>query len=199
MAENETQTNKNVSSGLVPIPSGTFEHDVAVGGKYQNFSTEILRLSLAAIGAIGFLVVNNSFSKDQSGKIEWLIKHSSFGFWLFTSLFCFGFAAAFALLHLYFSADSKAYHLKYLRLENKLGGNSGIKKENRRKDFSTCWNLYWNVKEHEGDDKLIKQAADERDVRDFLLKMCGKLLLISAIFLWVGAITLVFSFIPVLF
>jgi hypothetical protein len=201
MPETEDSTNKNVSSGLVSLPSGTFEHDVAVSDRYQKFSSELLRLSIAAIGAIGFLVLNNVFSQGGRDQFNWLVKNTTFGFWLFISLFCFVLAAAFALLHFYFGADGKAYHLKYLRLENSLGDASKIRKIKKREDIGTCWDLYWNGKTYPDDDeeKIIKQAADERDVRNFLLKISGKVLFYSGILLWLGVITFAFTFIPVIF
>lgn len=187
------------SLGLEQLPSGTFEHDLSVSERYQNFSTELLRLSLSAIGVIGLLVINNLFSKDNGESIRWLISHSSFGFWLVISLICFGVSAGLALLHLYFGADSKAYHLKYLRMEKSLGDKSKIDETPKREDFAACWELYRQAGINPNEEKtFLQKAADERDVRNFLLKISGKCLFYSGILLWSGAITLIFSFIPVI-
>ena len=42
--------------GEVPLPAGTVEHDLGIAASYQEFSAELLRLSLAAIAVIGFLL-----------------------------------------------------------------------------------------------------------------------------------------------
>lgn len=201
MAESENRTDKKVSTGLAPLPSGTFEHDVAVSDKYQRFSTELLRLSLAGIGGIGFLLVNYLFSPQSRDQFKWLVKNTTFGFWLVLSLLFFAVSAGLALFHFYFGADSKSYHLKYLRLEQRLGDSTQIETIGKREDFNTCWNLYYNGKKYDENDadKLIKIAADERDVRNFLLKISGKMLFYAGLFLWLGAITLAFSFLSVIF
>ena len=198
LPENENPPEKEVSLGLVALPPQTFEHDVKVSEKYQRFSTEILRLSLAAIGAVGFLIANGA-AKDGFNA-QWLAKNTIFGFWVVISLLCFGISAGLALLHLYFSADSEAYHLEYLRRLKSLGDSSKLRKRPERYDFTTYWDLYWNGKKYDDDsDKILKEAADERDVRTFLLKLSGKILLFSGISLWLGAITLVFCFLTLIF
>jgi hypothetical protein len=96
--------------GLMQLPDNTFEHDLAVSNRYQSFSTELLRLSLLGVAAIGFLV-SNVLSKDTP-KLNYPPKYL-----LFISLFCLGLSAACSLLHGYVSADTIARQLRAVRLE----------------------------------------------------------------------------------
>jgi hypothetical protein len=94
--------------GLMQLPDNTFEHDLAVSNRYQSFSTELLRLSLLGIAAIGFLV-SNVLSKDTP-QSNYPPKYL-----LFISLSCLGLSAACALLHGYVSADTIAQQLRVVR------------------------------------------------------------------------------------
>lgn len=96
--------------GLMQLPDKTFEYDLAVSNKYQSFSTELLRLSLLGIAAIGFLVVN-VLAKGVPQSNSYL------KYFLSISLACLGLSAGCALLHGYASADAIAYQLGALRLE----------------------------------------------------------------------------------
>ncbi len=77
--------------GLMQLPNNTFEHDLAVSNKYQSFSTELLRLSLLGIAAIGFLVAN-ILAKDVPHSNSYL------KYFLSASLACLGLSAGCALL-----------------------------------------------------------------------------------------------------
>ena len=111
MKESEPNVPKEeLPLGLMQLPNNTFEHDLAVSNKYQSFSTELLRLSLLGIAAIGFLVAN-ILAKDVPHSNSYL-KYS-----LSISLACLGLSAGCALLHGYASADAIAYQLGALRRE----------------------------------------------------------------------------------
>ena len=64
--QQESNTTRAQSLGLVPIPENTFEHDMAISNKYQAFASEVLRLSLLGIAAIGFLLTNTLFKAAPS-------------------------------------------------------------------------------------------------------------------------------------
>ncbi|HRH46027.1 MAG TPA: hypothetical protein PKY82_30570, partial [Pyrinomonadaceae bacterium] len=171
--ENEKKTDEPKESlGLVEIPQHTFEYDLKISEGYQNFSSEILKLSLAGIGAISFMIVNFYLTKDLAEKFSWLISYSNFGVMLFFSLLFFGISSALALLHKYFGFDSKAYHLNYLRLEKRLGGKTKIDEIEKRKAVFDVLQLMFMSQET----SLVQKAADERDIRNLLLKSSGKLL-----------------------
>jgi hypothetical protein len=123
---------ENKSLGLVSLPERTFEHDVAIGDRFQNFSIELLRLSLAGIGAVGFLVVNTVLAEKTGGRVELLLTKTVFGAGIFVSLLFFGFAAAFALAHRYIGTESQSVHLEHLRLlETNADAEADEKKEDR--------------------------------------------------------------------
>jgi hypothetical protein len=49
------------SLGLVGVPEGTIEHDLALLERFLEFSAELLRLALIGISAIGFAVAKVVF------------------------------------------------------------------------------------------------------------------------------------------
>jgi hypothetical protein len=166
LGEQPPEENK-ISLGAIPLPDRTFEYDLAISDRYQNFSAELLRLSLAGIGAIGFLITNNFLGDKNSAIKSGLISYTSFNGFIFASLLFFGFSSLFALLHRYYGADSKAYHLIYLRLEQR------------------------NLTAKEKD---TKRAKEEKEKRDKLFNVCHWLLILSAGCLWLGAMALIISF-----
>jgi hypothetical protein len=102
------------SLGLVPIPEGTFEHDVAILGKYQEYSAELLRLALLGMSAIGLVVSQAVLSKpDESANALGML--ASVKPWIIAALLSFAVAALGALWHRYCSSDSLSWHLQAMR------------------------------------------------------------------------------------
>jgi hypothetical protein len=162
------QAAKNKPLGLIELPDKTFEHDLAVSDRFQSFSAELLRLALLGIAAIGFLVTNIIFkdaARPSASTVPPRPLPSEFKVYLSVSLVCLGLSAAFALVHRYIGSDSVAYHLAYLR--------RGIRQA--------------------ADDS--KRAEEERQGRDWRFRWSGRLLFISGLLLWLGAISLAASFI----
>ena len=83
----------------------TFEHDVTLLDRYLAFSAELARLSILAIGAIGYLITNNAFAATKVQVKTWL--------WI--ALVALGLSTAAALAHRYFAPDSLGNHLELLR------------------------------------------------------------------------------------
>ena len=126
------------SLGTMVIPSGTFEHDLAVGSRYQAFSVEILRVSLAGLGGIGFFLTQDL----TVGSIHVSSKP------LLIAAAAFGVAAACAIAHRYLGTEALACHLMGLRLRirNAAGDEAKAKREDtRRKRWFFCcvWLLGW--------------------------------------------------------
>lgn len=194
----------NKSAGLIQIPERTFEHDLTVGDRYQKFSAEILRLALFGIAAVGFLLINFLFgasdkAPEMFGIVKKTLANSDFRFYVFASLYLFGFSAGLALLHRYFASDGAAYHLKYLRLREKLriakqtnaGENvSHLILHSRRGFFDGFWLYLFGAET----DELQQQAENEKDARNFLFRISGWLLFLSGLLLWLGALSLILSF-----
>jgi hypothetical protein len=193
------------STGLIPLPAETFAHDVAIGDRYQNFSAELLRLSLAGIGAVGFLITNIVLAdkkKDFPNKpVNLLSLNLHFDYLIFTSLIFFGISAGLALLHRYFSTDGKAYHLSYIRQEQKLSLNECNLKEKKpaadgKRGLWACFKLYLHLPK---EDNPEKRAENVKGARNFLLKFSGWLLFFSGLFLWLAAMSLILSFMAIIF
>lgn len=92
----------------IQVPDRTFSEDLQLSDRYQNFSAELLRLSLLGIAAIGFLVANILF-KDSSQSLKLAdIATGQFKGFLSVSLVSLGLPDAGTLLHRYFSTDSLA-------------------------------------------------------------------------------------------
>lgn len=111
----------------------SFTDDVTILDRYQSFSAEILRLSLLGVGVIGFLVTTAVQKTEPC--IQRVVSLSSPGvrYLLIVSLGAFGFAAAFALIHRYYSTESMACHLALERLSS---GDSGREEEKKARDIA---------------------------------------------------------------
>jgi len=172
--KHEPDMTRKYSLGLIKIPDNTYEHDMAVSNKYQNFSAEVLRLSLLGIAAIGFLLTNTIFKgssgssqADQSDPTGILIS-AGFRYSVALSLICLGVSAGCALLHSFASADTIAWHLRVIRRE---------------------------LRKAEGDDE---KAEIEREKRKNFLTWEIRFKYASGMFLWLGASFLAASFITLL-
>jgi len=102
------------SLGIVSLPAGTIEHDFAMLAKFQDYSAELLRLSLLGITAIGFAVSQVLLGKPSEMKPALLtLQTSKWPLYAALGLFCL--SATAALYHRYTSADSLAWHLQAMR------------------------------------------------------------------------------------
>jgi hypothetical protein len=110
------------------IPVEGLKHDWEMLDKYQAFSTELLRMSLAGIGAVGFLVTALA-GKDSLLKITGIPPASRWGMGL--ALLALGLSAATALGHRYVSSDSMACHISMLRRD--LRGRPKVDIDSERK------------------------------------------------------------------
>ncbi|HMT06981.1 MAG TPA: hypothetical protein PKA82_03175 [Pyrinomonadaceae bacterium] len=182
--------NSEKTLGLTQIPPETFEHDLRVNEKYQSFSREMLRLSIAGIGTIGLVV----FSKADSSflKVSRYQVITFFGLLLFLSAISFLLSMAFSLVHLYVSADAEAFHLRFLRMQitipkvaqpDNIRGISG---------FSDYW---LNDETYSKLTSLNDKAWKEREVRNYLMKLAGRVLFWAAFSLGAGGLFFVLSMI----
>lgn len=178
-----------------------FEYDLAVNDRRQRFANEILRLALIGIAAVGFVVLNFLFGASDKAPEAFttakkILANSDFRFYIFSSLYLFGFCAGFSLLQRYFAADANAVHLKYLRLREKAGSTAqnqnaaAFVPHSRRGFFDGFW-LYLFGSET---DELYQQIETERDSRDFLFKISRWLLFLSGLLFWLGVVSLILTF-----
>ncbi len=122
--------NLKAKCSLSEIKEDTYKADIALLGRYQAYSSELLRLSLAGIGFIGFLVTHKLLEN------EGIFVKLSFIF----SVALFGLSAAFALAHRYYSSDGIYYHLRAIRNNS---CDNDVKKDtdlrNTQYDKSECY------------------------------------------------------------
>ena len=91
------------------VPETSYKADSEICDRYISFSSELLRLSLIAIGGYGTLVT--IFLKGNAPALAAF--RSSWG--LFISVLLFSACAGSTLIHRFFASDSMAWYLSYLR------------------------------------------------------------------------------------
>jgi hypothetical protein len=106
------------------VAESKYKPDVALLDKYHGFSSEILRLALLILAAIGVLLRPNFLSSVKGSAMASLI----------TAVVASGLSAAFALAHRYVSTEALAYELSYLRgvarsLESPNDGNLNFRQQ----------------------------------------------------------------------
>jgi len=89
---------------LVPLDENSYKPDIELLERYHAYSAELLRLSLAGLGVIGFLVTSK------------LVTYSAVKICLALSVILFGVSAGGALGHRYLSSDGIHHLMKAVRL-----------------------------------------------------------------------------------
>ncbi len=129
--------NPESRTGVIDIPSEGLKHDWELLDRYQAFSAELVRMSLAGIAAVGFLVTALA-GKESLLKISGVPPTSLVG--IAVCLFALGLSAGTALAHRFVSSDSMAYHISLLRMQLRGKADDDISKErlarNRRLKLS---------------------------------------------------------------
>jgi hypothetical protein len=161
------------SIGEIKVEPDHYKADVELLDKYQAFSAELLRLSLAGMVVIGFLiekiVAGGRFSTDDTAALIGF-KICSFG-----SVILLCVSAAASLLHRYFATDGVYYPVKAVRLRL----------------------LSHSMKAMDSD---IQTRLDEAiKNRKAIYKLSGTFLLAAGVFLWAGIVLLAVAFACVLF
>lgn len=114
------------------IPVEGLKHDWTLLDRYQAFSAELLRMSLAGIAAVGFLVTALA-GKESLLKIPELPMTSQWG--MAVSLVAFGLSAGTALAHRFLSADSMACHISLLRMRLRGRAKTEVAREKAARDW----------------------------------------------------------------
>ncbi len=99
--------------GLVELPESATEPDFEIQLRYQNFSAELLRLSLLGISGLGFIAFKYVFpANGESSELPGPVT-----IWIAVGLLALGVSSVAALVHRYVSVDSLSWHLQALRHE----------------------------------------------------------------------------------
>lgn len=115
---------------LVPVKEDSYKSDIQLLDRYQAYSAELLRLSLAGLGVVGFLI-SNKLVTQQPVKICLMI-----------GIILFGISSGCALGHRYFSSDGVFYLMKAIRLSNRKNPDEGrIKYESNqmKEKYKRSW------------------------------------------------------------
>jgi hypothetical protein len=151
----------------IPLPKETYEADLEVTDRYQKFSAEILRLSLAGIGVFGFVLKEIVFNKEAIDATDYGTAFLQALWWFACGLLSLGLAAALALAHRYYASDCIAIQVHYLRAK--------IARENPSPDSDPSEAAKFNS----------KMQADAKDLK-WTLKLCGWILFSAATALGLG-------------
>ncbi len=125
----ETTPVAPTSLALTRVKPETFDHDVKVSDRFQKFSAEILRLSLAGVAGIGILLVSCLSNHETHSLAMPGVKQNRLI--LLSSLTGFGLAALAAVAHRLASTYSLSQHLLIMRFD--LRGREGDKESAREK------------------------------------------------------------------
>jgi hypothetical protein len=101
------------------VPESFYAHHFALFDRFVGFSSEIVRLSLAGMAAIGFLVA--TLVGRDSDALAAPLRSPLFQVTMGLSLLMFALAAGLALAHRYRATDGMYYLLEKLRKEAQLG------------------------------------------------------------------------------
>lgn len=175
MPGDKLKPKKTVSLAEIALEDGACRDDFNLTDRYQSFSSELVRVALLGIAVCGFLLKTVYFADKHDAFLAALKTHGQlFQF----GVVCLAASAASALLHRYFSSDSMAFQVGYLRLRELRDKTSEGEKEYQ--DFNS------------------RMAKEKRKYR-WRLKICGWLLLLSTMLLGIGAVSLAFTFSQTLF
>ena len=98
--------------GEISVPAEYFQVDLELLDRYQAFSSELLRLALAGVAVIGFLITS-IIGNERFAVVDQL---SWFKILAFASAVMLCLSAAASLGHRYFATDGVYYHIKAVRL-----------------------------------------------------------------------------------
>lgn len=175
--------------GGIVVKEESLKVDFALADKYQGFSAELVRLTLLGIAAFGFLF--KEFATQLSGAPY------AKG-WFSASILLFACSTAAALFHRYYSTDSMACQIRYLRLKQLK--EMKIKRSDDPSDKATSPIPDANVTEATATLEQIEQEKnDERDAWHQRLNWSEKALAISTLLLSAGAFCLAVAFTLLLF
>lgn len=133
--------------GVIELPNRTIDFDLTLLQRYQEFSAELLRLSLIGISAIGFAISMLFKDAVTAGPMAIIIKAptANQSCWiqglLIAALGALATSAASSLMHRYLSTDAMACQLRALRLHGRYVDDLG---EAKRETAERKWRLEWS-------------------------------------------------------
>ncbi len=163
--------------GGYEVDDKRYKVDIDVLEKYQSFTTEVLRLSLLGIAGYGFLITNIALKMVKDGDYELLDKLVASPSMLAFGAIALGISAGTALGHRYFSTDCLTHFVRRIRLDNSLTKNA----------------------EQLGREEVEEIIQQEEDSLEKDLSICKWLLIVTAVSLGLGVISVALAFATALF
>ena len=137
----ESTAARPTTLALTHVKAETFDRDLEVSDRFQKFSEEILRLSLAGVAGIGLLLVN-CLSNDESHRLAMPgVKQNRLI--LLCSLGGFGVAALAAVAHRLASTYSLSQHLLIMRFDLRGGEKDRARAKEKRRSRDRLRLLGW--------------------------------------------------------
>lgn len=114
--------------GHLPIEENSYKADFIILEKYQQYSSEILRIALLTLAIIGYLpkLINDS---KQCGLLQKSFQESKSLFIITVVLLIVSVCSC--LAHRYFSSDNMTHHIRKLRLRNKFTQEINIQEKEK--------------------------------------------------------------------
>jgi len=94
------------------LNEGQYKPDFDIANGYINFSSELLRLSLLAIGGLGTLVLA-AIENDGKNAIDFLTNPVS----MLPSIVFFALCSGASLFHRYYASDCMSWYIAWIRAE----------------------------------------------------------------------------------
>jgi hypothetical protein len=150
MAESENKNTKPSIAGTI-IDESVTKQDFELTKLYQAYSSELLRIAIAGIAIVGFLIQHLKLLEKKNNWVNVLIG---------AGMISLAVSSAFALLHRYFSTDSMAYFIAHLRAKTYLQENKDIdKKSEELLEIQKKNEIYEFKREIKKCDKYLKNSA----------------------------------------
>src|SRR3982751_5196984 len=93
------------------LPETVYKAELSLHDRSQSFSGELLKLGMAGIAVVGFLLAN--FPKDR---LDRLLNDRLLGILFSASVICFALSVGAALLQRFFAAGAMFHHLQVIKL-----------------------------------------------------------------------------------
>lgn len=103
-----------LSNKKIEVSQARYDVDMVLHDRYQSFSAELLKLSLAGIGVVGFFLT--LIAGDKTHSFQNIVNDSFFKTFCILSLVSLAGAVAFALLHRFFASDGMFHHIRAIKL-----------------------------------------------------------------------------------
>jgi hypothetical protein len=110
---------RRLSKQLFDISKEHYDADLVIYDRFQSYSAELLKLSLAGLGGIGFFL--SFISQDKSGQFGKVLASCWFVFFCCMATGSFTLAVALSLCHRFFATDGLFYHIRAIKLMMQIG------------------------------------------------------------------------------